>query len=888
MLTRPRLLLVLFLTLAACSDPPGGSAVATSDAADGEVGEDTSSPDAGASDGGLDSSADLDGGEPADTSEPDAGADTPDAPDRDARDSEPEDTADVSDIPDVSDATDAADAADVADMTTDTPDGDDVDPDTPDEPDTAPDVDPDENRPPVAVAGADAVYRLDFSINLDGRASTDPDGDELTYEWDGPGLSFQYADRARARVWANTNAPGRRTVTLTVTDGRGGMATDTLEVFIGTSGWLYTQPTQNRTRNDMAVWESFVVEVGDSRNYLSRVDGTRLATEVSFGEGGQSVLVANDHAWIHNDGELEVHALGDEPSLVWSSDGGFGRDFRIDGGVLVVEDRETGLELWNVSDPSNLAPASSLPLEEGEESIAADISGSLVGHFLNTASGHQFRLYDVSNPAAPTLLDTAETDDSVCCTVLGHGSTFVLNGLGGTKAFVAQDGQLTESGVTLYGAPLRATHRWLDEAGWFVQPPGGGTVQLMLREDEVTPVAAYPLEAARGLVHLAGSVVYRGRDTTGVVRAFADPDVAEVGAYAAAHFVDDHGDFIRVADATGLEILDAGTDGIPRAGGWLAADDSPDNRTIAHGPLVYYWEAGVRLTILDTSAPGDIQILASSTDPPFVTNPPLAASDDHLAVSDGDDLALFDPRSLEPRGVVTTIHPPRSVGLVGDSIYIVGGDEGRGTAWLEVAAAQEPFSASDPAELVYGFSNDERGFTRVGADIWISCPFGADLVPAGTSQVGARHRAYGPLSHDPEHGSLAGQGIAYDTDDLRSLQIRSALTTYQPAGAYHFGAGRHLAITQLGSRLTVWQPPDLQLTGDADEAEPGQTLEFQIVPAPRDGTVECRNQQGSCEIDGGRVRWTAPPSDGSFEFAISLNTDQRQLVVGRRLIHVGR
>jgi hypothetical protein len=86
------------------------------------------------------------------------------------------------------------------------------------------------NRPPVASAGPDQDMSADASclatVTLDGRASFDPDGDALTYTWNG---SFGTATGAVASI---ALAPGTQVITLSVQDGRGGTSSDTVVVTV--------------------------------------------------------------------------------------------------------------------------------------------------------------------------------------------------------------------------------------------------------------------------------------------------------------------------------------------------------------------------------------------------------------------------------------------------------------------------------------------------------------------------------------------------------------------------------------------------------------------------------------------------------------------------------
>ena len=91
-------------------------------------------------------------------------------------------------------------------------------------------VTPNPNRPPVADAGSDQTFDCSgptgLSVHLDGVASSDPNGDPLQYTWTGP---FGTLSGASITV---TLPLGQTTVLLTVSDGKGGIASDSTVVTI--------------------------------------------------------------------------------------------------------------------------------------------------------------------------------------------------------------------------------------------------------------------------------------------------------------------------------------------------------------------------------------------------------------------------------------------------------------------------------------------------------------------------------------------------------------------------------------------------------------------------------------------------------------------------------
>lgn len=99
------------------------------------------------------------------------------------------------------------------------------------------------NRPPVAVAKANPVnVEPGGTVSFDASASSDPDGDPLTYAWDLDADGAFDDSTAVAPTWTYATAGSYR-VQLRVTDGRGLSATDAVTIGVGRPHVTISAPT---------------------------------------------------------------------------------------------------------------------------------------------------------------------------------------------------------------------------------------------------------------------------------------------------------------------------------------------------------------------------------------------------------------------------------------------------------------------------------------------------------------------------------------------------------------------------------------------------------------------------------------------------------------------
>ena len=98
------------------------------------------------------------------------------------------------------------------------------------------------NRAPVADAGTDQSVAYNASVTLDGSASSDPDSDDLTYDWSGP-ANITLSDSGTAGPTFTGSASGAHTFTLTVSDPDGLSDTDDVVITVASAPVFIPPPS---------------------------------------------------------------------------------------------------------------------------------------------------------------------------------------------------------------------------------------------------------------------------------------------------------------------------------------------------------------------------------------------------------------------------------------------------------------------------------------------------------------------------------------------------------------------------------------------------------------------------------------------------------------------
>jgi len=174
------------------------------------------------------------------------------------------------------------------------------------------------NRPPIARIEADPLNgESPLSVTFDASASSDPDGDQLTYEWDF-GDGGKETGRVVYHVFTATGGTEVYAVTLTVTDGRGGrsVTSQSIEVFppsdggTGGTGFPVARFTADRIIGRIPLTVSFdATESTGGRGEIVEYDW-------DFGDGEKGIGSRIAHTF--EPAETETYTV---TLFVWNSEG---------------------------------------------------------------------------------------------------------------------------------------------------------------------------------------------------------------------------------------------------------------------------------------------------------------------------------------------------------------------------------------------------------------------------------------------------------------------------------------------------------------------------------------------------------------------------------------
>jgi PKD repeat protein len=141
------------------------------------------------------------------------------------------------------------------------------------------------NRAPAAVLAGPSTAALDTAVSFDGAASTDPDGDALSYTFDFGDGTVTAPGAANSAEHAYTGA-GSYTVTLTVADGRGGTSSDTHTLTVANDE---PPPTEvNAVLSSDKTGGEIPLTVNFNATGSSGPEGATLDYTFVFGDGTQS------------------------------------------------------------------------------------------------------------------------------------------------------------------------------------------------------------------------------------------------------------------------------------------------------------------------------------------------------------------------------------------------------------------------------------------------------------------------------------------------------------------------------------------------------------------------------------------------------------------------
>jgi len=255
------------------------------------------------------------------------------------------------------------------------------------------------NRDPEAYAGQDRTVPKKSVVQLDGGASTDPDGDSLAYSWvqvSGPAVALQGADTESPALMPGVS--GIYTFRLTVDDGDGGTASDSVNV---------TVTNQNPTADagqDISVRKLSLVTLNGVGS--ADPDGDLLT-----------------HGWTQTGGApvILTGASTATPTFTATTAGTFTFSLNVDDGDGGMGTDSVVVTIWSLS-PLAVLTADSKSVIAGstimfDGSLSRDLDGTIVNYSFDFGGGNvmwgiaQMRNHSYSNPGNYAVALTVTDDD---------------------------------------------------------------------------------------------------------------------------------------------------------------------------------------------------------------------------------------------------------------------------------------------------------------------------------------------------------------------------------------------------------------------------------------------------------------------------------------------
>lgn len=399
----------------------------------------------------------------------------------------------------------------------------------------------------------------------------------------------------------------------------------------------------------------------------------------------------------------------------------FARDVAVVGNLAYVADLFAGLAIFDVSDPAAPVPVASFGGVGGSTSIA--VSGTVA--FLTSAG--TLKSVDVSNPAAPVLLDASTPGVNVAYAVAAVGDTvFVVGGSFPNQVAVIDASQPADLKRIFTLLLTGSAASGIDIVGGVAFVATGSGVELVdISGGRMAPargLAEAPTLGSPTQIDVVEGRVYVSNRNNGGLQIFglaqpASPvplghtldgqqvwgtDVVVSGATARAYAAE---------AATGLWVVDVSDPAAPTP---LSLELTPAGAMDVDvvGNLAYVANGLAGLRVIDVSNPVDPTTLSAYNTPGFAEAIQVVGTRAYLADGNSAQVAILDvsnpslPGSL---GTLFTTGDAHDLVVIGDLVYVANGNAG-----LRIYNAGNPALQIDLGQLLLP---DEGGVPQAATGI---------------------------------------------------------------------------------------------------------------------------------------------------------------------------